>query len=68
VTPNNSPHRRTGRPRGPPKGNANARRHGLKSAAFLARRRQVNALLRAARAAIRENQIVERRRNGPPEA
>ena len=52
--PNNSPHRRTGRPRGPPKGSANAFKHGLKSAGFLARRRQVNAVIREARALVRE--------------
>ena len=48
------PHRKTGRRAGPPKGSANAWRTGLNSAAAVARRKEVNAMLRAARQAIRE--------------
>lgn len=55
MTLNKRRHVWTGRPKGAPLGSANARRHGLKSAAFLARRRQVNAMLRASRAAIKAN-------------
>ena len=54
MAPNKRRHVRTGRPTGAPIGNANARRHGMKSAGFLARRKEVNAMLRAARQAIRE--------------
>ena len=54
VTPNKRPHRWTGRATGAPIGNANARRYGMKSAGFVARRKEVSAVLRAARSAIRE--------------
>jgi hypothetical protein len=43
----------TGRKTGAPIGNANARRHGLKAADSIIRRKQVNDVLRAAREAIR---------------
>jgi hypothetical protein len=54
MTPNKRRHVRTNRKTGAPIGNANARRHGMKSAGFLARRKQVNTMLRAAREAIRD--------------
>ena len=54
MVPNKRRHVRTNRKTGPPIGNTNARRHGMKAAGFLARRKQVNALLRAARQAIRD--------------
>jgi hypothetical protein len=54
VSPIKRPHRWTGRKTGAPIGNAHARRHGLKSAGFLARRSQVNAAIREARALVRE--------------
>jgi hypothetical protein len=54
MTPNKRRHVRTGRPTGAPIGNANARRHGMKSAGFVARRKEVNAMLRAAREALRD--------------
>jgi hypothetical protein len=54
MPPNKRPHRWTGRKTGAPNGNANARRHGLKSAGFVARRKEVNALLKAAREAARD--------------
>jgi hypothetical protein len=54
MSPIKRPHRWTGRPTGAPIGNANARRHGMKSAGFFARRKAVNAMLRAAREAISE--------------
>jgi hypothetical protein len=54
VTPNKRLHRWTSHPTGAPIGNANARRHGMKSAGFFARRKAVAAMLRAARQAIRE--------------
>jgi hypothetical protein len=54
--PNNSlvPHRRTGRPRGPPKGSANAFKHGLRQTAFVEHRRVVVAMIREARALVRK--------------
>jgi hypothetical protein len=54
MTPNKRRHVRTGRKTGAPVGNVNARRHGMKSAGFLARRKEVNAMLSAAREAIRD--------------
>jgi hypothetical protein len=54
MTLNKRPHRWTGRPTGAPIRDANARRHGMKSAGFLAWRKEVNAMLRAAREAIRD--------------
>jgi hypothetical protein len=54
MRPFKRPHRWTGRPKGPPPGSQNRLTHGLKTAASKARRRAVNALPRAARAAIRE--------------
>jgi hypothetical protein len=54
VTPNKSRHVWTGRRKGAPNGNAHARRHGMKSAGFFARRKEVNDLLREARQAIRD--------------
>jgi hypothetical protein len=66
VTPNKRPHRWTGRPTGAPIGNANARRHGMKSAGFFVRRRQVGAMLRAARQASTTRN--SKCKNGPPEA
>jgi hypothetical protein len=56
MTGNNSRRRhvKTGRPVGVPRGNANALRHGMDSASTLARRKEVNAILRAARRLIRE--------------
>jgi hypothetical protein len=45
---------RTGRQKGPPRGSQNRLTYGLKTAAHKARRREVNAMLRAARQAIRE--------------
>ena len=60
MTPNNSaervrvPHRRTGRPRGPPKGSANAFKHGLRRAAFVEHRRAAVAMVREAKALVRE--------------
>jgi hypothetical protein len=39
MPPNKRRHVRTGRPTGAPKGNANARRHGMKTAGFFARRK-----------------------------
>jgi hypothetical protein len=54
MVPNKRRHVRTGRPTGAPIGNANARRHGMKSAGFVARRKEVNALLRRAKAAIHD--------------
>jgi hypothetical protein len=48
------PHRRTGKPCGGRPGNTNAVfRHGLRSAAFVARRKQVNAILRDCRKFLR---------------
>ncbi len=47
-------HVRTGRPMGPPPGSQNRLTHGLKTAASKARRKEVNAMLRAAREAIRD--------------
>ena len=44
----------TGRPKGPPPGSQNRLTHGLKTAAYKARRKEVNAVLRAARQAIRD--------------
>jgi hypothetical protein len=44
----------TGGRKGAPAGSAHAYRHGTKTADFFARRKQVNDVLRAARAAIRE--------------
>jgi hypothetical protein len=52
--PNRRPHRRTGRQKGAPYGNSRAQRHGCDSAAALARRKEVNAVLRAARRVIRD--------------
>ena len=54
MSPNKRPHRRTGHKTGAPIGNANARRHGLKSAGFFARRKEVNDMIREARLAISE--------------
>ena len=45
---------KTGRPPGPPKGSANAWRSGVHSAAALAQRKTFAALMREARALIRE--------------
>jgi hypothetical protein len=47
---NNPPHRRTGRRPGPPKGSANAFKHGLRMAAFVEHRRAVVRLIREAKA------------------
>ena len=44
---------KTGRPPGPPRGSQNHLTHGLKTAAYKARRREVNAVLRETRALIR---------------
>jgi hypothetical protein len=46
-------HVRTGRPTGPPPGSQNALKDGLKTTAFFARRKEVNAIIREARQAIR---------------
>ena len=54
MPPFNRPHRRTDRPMGPPPGSQNRLTHGLKTVAYKARRKEVNAMLRAARQAIRD--------------
>jgi hypothetical protein len=54
MSPFKRPHRRTRRPKGPPAGSQNRLTHGLKTAASKARRKEVNAMLRAARSAINE--------------
>jgi hypothetical protein len=54
MAPNKRRHVRTGRPTGAPVGSANAFRHGRKTAGFIARRKEVAAVLRAAREAIRD--------------
>jgi hypothetical protein len=54
VAVNKRRHVWTGRPKGAPIGSANAHRHGMQSAAFLARRGQVAAAIREARALVRE--------------
>ena len=54
VTPNKPRHVWTGGALGAPVGNLNARRHGMKAAAFFARRKEVNAMLRAARQVIHD--------------
>lgn len=54
MSPNKRRHVRTGRPTGAPIGNVNARRHGMKSAGFVTRRKVVNAMLGAAREAIHD--------------
>lgn len=54
MPPNKRPHRWTGRQTGAPIGNGNARRHGMKSAGSIVRRREVSALLRAARKALHD--------------
>jgi hypothetical protein len=54
MAPNKRRHVKTGRPTGAPIGNANARRHGMKSAGSVARRKEVNEILRAARQLIRD--------------
>jgi hypothetical protein len=51
---NKRPHRWTGRPTGAPIGNANARRHGLRRAAFIEHRKLVTLAIREARALVRE--------------
>jgi hypothetical protein len=48
------PHRRTVRAKGPPPGSQNRLTHGLGTAAYKARRKEVAAVLRAAREAIRD--------------
>jgi hypothetical protein len=53
VSPIKRPHRWTGRKIGAPIGNAYARRHGLKSSGFFARRKEVNLMIREARALVR---------------
>jgi hypothetical protein len=52
--PNDSPHRRTGRPRGAKLGNTKAVKHGLYRAAFVAHRELGNMALCEARALVRE--------------
>jgi hypothetical protein len=47
-------HVRTGKPRDGHPGNAYSFRHGLRSAAVVAQRKSVNALLRQCRALLRE--------------
>jgi hypothetical protein len=54
MTPNKRRHVWTDRKTGARIGNDNARRHGMKAAAFFARRKQVNDVLRTARQAIRD--------------
>jgi hypothetical protein len=54
VTVNKRRHVWTGRPHGAPRGNAHAFKTGFQSAAFFARRKEVNAVLRSARRVIRD--------------
>jgi hypothetical protein len=54
MSPNKRRHVRTGRPTGAPIDNVNARRHGMKSAGFVTRRKVVNAMLGAAREGIHD--------------
>jgi hypothetical protein len=52
--PKRRPHRRTGRPLGSRSDNTNALHHGLRSAEFVAHRKQIAQLIREARALIRQ--------------
>jgi hypothetical protein len=48
------PHRRTGRPPGAKPGNTQTVKHGLRRAVFVEHRRAVVAMIREARALVRE--------------
>jgi hypothetical protein len=48
------PHRRTGRRPGPPLGSQNNFKHGLRSKAFIERRRAFAMLMKACRAALEQ--------------
>jgi hypothetical protein len=54
MADNRRRHVRTGRRPGPPKGSANAFKHGLRRAAFVAHRKAFAAMIREARALMRE--------------
>ena len=68
MTPFKRPHRWTGRPKGPPRGSQNRLTHGLKTAAHKTRRKEVNAMLREARQAIRDARQQNRSKDGEREA
>ena len=56
--------KRTGNPRGAPKGNTNRLKHGRWGREFAAYKTEIDALLRAARnAVVRANMVVRARRN-----
>ena len=60
--------RATGHPKGAQPGSRNALVNGMRTAAMVENRRVFWVLMQAAAQAMRESQIGERRRNGPPEA